>query len=313
MHHVCVIANPASGGANIEQLALALEEIFVEPWTYELHLTRRGEDLAAWVASRLWDGADLFVAAGGDGTVRSVAGALLGSGVPLGIIPMGTANILAHDLRLPLRLGPALALIAGDHAMLDLDAIQAQGSCALLNLSMGFSPEIIRGTGSQEKRRYGMFAYLWAGLRKLFTARVREMVLVLDGQERRLRATEVFVANCPSLGIPELTITERIDPTDGTLQVIVFRGRSVADYVVAAWELLTRRGRSGRTLQVFPVRETVSILSPQGLDVQADGDLLGSTPLTAQLLPGAVRVIVPQDRAAGRRARLPGQIQMEGR
>lgn len=289
-----VVANPRSGSARIGRLREALARRLVDPWSYELYLLEEGRDVGPVIKQHVAAGVDVVVAAGGDGTVRAVAANLVGTEVKLGILPEGTANVLAHDTGLPTRLEDGLALIAGEHDILALDAIRVGEAYAFLNLSIGLSAGIIRDTASEDKQRFGMLAYVWSGAKNLFAVGVKDIDLVLDGEERNLRATEVQVANCPSMGVPDLRASASIHPADGVLQVIAFRGRDVRDYLYVAWELLLGRRRTRRHIQILDVHDEVTITCRESLDVQADGDLIGCTPVTARVVPGAVELIVPR-------------------
>ncbi|NLT72811.1 MAG: hypothetical protein GXX94_01260 [Chloroflexi bacterium] len=308
MPHALVVANPLAGNARIAQIRRMLAAQLGPPWTYRLVCLSPGLDLHALIRREVEAGADVIVAAGGDGTVRSVAGCLVGASVPLAILPEGTANVLARDTGIPARMEAALALIKGQHDLMRLDAIEAAGSFAFMNLSIGLSAGIIRDTDSAGKRRYGMLAYIWSGAKNLLAVGTHDVTLTVDGSAYRLRASEVLVANCPTLGAKELRVPVDIQPADGTLQVIAFRARHLVDYVHVARELLLRRPRTLRHIQVFQASRQVSIEATEVLDVQADGDLIGRTPLEARLVPGAVSLVVPvgqsqgQSIAAGRTA-----------
>ncbi|MHB1319894.1 MAG: diacylglycerol/lipid kinase family protein [Anaerolineae bacterium] len=294
MPYVFIVVNPMAGGARLQQLERTFEAHLRPPWEYSVHMLAQGEDLTEVIQEQIAAGVDIVVAAGGDGTVRAVASSLVGTDVSLGILPEGTANIVAYDTGIPLRLGEALALITGPHGILPLDAIQVDGAFAFLNVSIGLSAGIIRDTDATGKRRFGMLAYVWSGARNLLAVGVRDVMLTVDGRERRLRATEVLIANCPSLGVPELRPSDDIDPADGVLQVIAFRARHLGDYLNIGRELLHRRPRTRRHVQVIRAEHEVTIRTPESLDVQADGDLIGCTPVTAQLVRGAIRLIVPR-------------------
>lgn len=296
MPEAVVIANPISGNARLQAIRRALDSAMRPPWTYRLHLFAPGAHVRRIVDDSIASGAACILVAGGDGTVRAVAECLVGSDVPLAILPEGTANVLAHDTGIPLHADEALALVVGPHDILQVDAIQVGRAYAFLNLSIGLSAGIIRDTHSGDKRRFGMLAYIWSGAKNLLAVGVQDVRLILDGQERRLRATEVLVANCPSLGASELRVDAAIDPADGALQVIAFRARHLVDYLVVGEELLFRRPRTRRHIQVYRVKQEVEIHTDGPRDVQADGDLIGCTPATARLVPAAIRLIVPPGR-----------------
>lgn len=305
MPHAFVVVNPMAGGVRMQQLEHSLEVHLRSPWSYAVHVLVQGEDLTRVIQEQVAGGVDTVIAAGGDGTVRTVAASLVGTEVNLAILPEGTANIVAHDTGIPSRTEEALALITGPHEILRLDAIRVDGAYAFLNVSIGLSAGIIRDTDAAGKRRFGMLAYVWSGARNLLAVGVRDVSLTIDGRERRVRATEVLIANCPSLGIPELRPSDDIDPADGVLQVIAFRARHLGDYLNIGRELLLRRPRTRRQVRVIRAEHEVIIRTPESLDVQADGDLIGCTPVTAQLVKGAVRLIVPRVEASPGRRALP--------
>ncbi|MFO7695553.1 MAG: diacylglycerol kinase family protein [Anaerolineae bacterium] len=294
MPRTFVIVNPMASGARVPQIEGLLAEHLRAPWEYSVHMLARGEDLAALISEQIAAGVDTVIAAGGDGTVRSVAASLVGKDIALGILPVGTANIVAHDTGIPPRLEDALALITGEHDIMQLDAIQVDDAYAFLNVSLGLSAGIIRDTEAIHKQRFGMLAYVWSGAKNLLAVGAKDVLLTVDGRERRLRATEVLIANCPSMGVPELRPADKISPADGVLQIIAFRARHLGDYLGIGLELVLRRPRTRRHVQVFAAEHEVTIRTPESLDVQADGDLIGCTPVTARLVAGAVRLIVPR-------------------
>jgi len=306
MRRAFVVVNPMAGSAQVDQIAGALREQLSGPWSYQLYVLAPGEDVGTVIASAIGGGADTIIAAGGDGTVRTVAQHLVGSEIALAILPEGTANVLAHDTGIPLRVEQALALVTGAHDVLLLDAIRVGQTYCFLNVSIGLSAGIIRDADPLHKRRFGMLAYLWSGARNLLAVGVKDVTLSLDGVDRHLRATEVLVANCPSMGLPELRPPVPIDPADGRLQVIAFRARHLGDYARIGAELLVHRPRSRPYVQVFDVLDQVRIDCAEVLDVQGDGDLIGHTPVTASMVPGAVRLIVPPGRGASRAGAVKG-------
>jgi diacylglycerol kinase (ATP) len=299
MPRAFVVVNPRSGSSRVETIERALVQSLRPPWVYDLQVLTPGEDAGPLVQQQVATGVDTIIAAGGDGTVRAVADALVGTGVELAILPEGTANVVAHDAGIPLRVDEALQLVTGPHEIMDLDAIRVGQACYFLNLSIGLSAGIIRDTDTGDKRRFGIMAYVWSGARNLLAVGVKDVLLWVDGREHHLRATEVLIANCPSMGLAELRASSDIDPSDGRLQVIAFRARHLGDYVNIGRELLVHRPHARRHVQVFDVEHEVRISCPEPLDVQADGDLIGCTPIGAKVVPGAVRLVVPLGRGTG--------------
>ena len=134
-------------------------------------------------------GADLVLVCGGDGTVAACAGAVAGTGVPIGIVPTGTGNLLVRNLRLPFEVPAALDRALGRRRR-TIDLLEADGRRFAVMAGLGFDAAMIRETGEQAKARHGWAAYILGGLRALRnTARARYEVRVDERPARRLRAT----------------------------------------------------------------------------------------------------------------------------
>ncbi len=298
MADVLVILNPVAGNARPERVYPALTRHLARA-SYEVYETTGEEDLPTLVRERRAQGFGTFVAIGGDGTVRAVAAGLVGSQACLGIVPAGTSNLLAHDAGIPERLDAALALIAGGGPIMRLDAMQIGETFAFLNVSLGLSVGVLRDADPQRKRKLGRLAYLWSGIKNLAAVGVQTAHLSIDGVRHDLRATEVLVTNCPSLGAPELSLSGEVRMGDGRIEIVTFRTRHLVDYLSILLDLALRRPRQRRNVRTFDVFSHVIIETDAPTQVQVDGDLIGATPVTVRVVPGAVRLIAP--RAARRR------------
>ncbi|NCC34385.1 MAG: diacylglycerol kinase family lipid kinase, partial [Chloroflexia bacterium] len=147
--NIFVVLNPVAGTSDPEMVRTALEQRLGSAGRQlEIYTTTgaHGENLPGRVREAVAGGADLVIAAGGDGTVAMVAGALAGSNVPLGIVPIGTANVLAHVLALPLELAPALDLLAADLRIVALDGMRLGDHLGLLHISVGLTSLMQRDT-----------------------------------------------------------------------------------------------------------------------------------------------------------------------
>ena len=200
---VVAIMNPKAGSAAGEAIRRALGECFREgESSLEVYETRDGEDLGGVVRDRIGRGVDLVIAAGGDGTVSAVADALAGSGTPMGILPMGTANVLARELEIPLDVDEAARLLVGDHRLATIDAMKVGGRHYLTQVGVGLDALMIRDTPTAQKKRFGKLAYLWSAGKHLVGFQPRRFTLEVDGRAIKTRASEVIVANVGTLGQP---------------------------------------------------------------------------------------------------------------
>jgi len=245
-------------------------------------------------------GARLLVVVGGDGSVRSAAAVLAGTGIALGIIPAGTGNLMAAALGIPRSPERAAAALA-DARERPIDVGRAWvGSPAtpmpfIVAAGVGFDARVMAATTERRKRSLGIGAYF--AVATAVAARIRpfEVRLVVDGAVHEADALAVLVANAgelvPGLLRPRLPLV----PDDGLLDVLVARGRGAAGGSRAAIELLFGRGvhtAIGPYAARFAARR-VEVEAPAGEPVEVDGDVVGGGRLVAEIVPGAVRILVP--------------------
>lgn len=179
-------------------------------WSCQVYVTTRQERIARVVRSALVDGgADMFVAAGGDGTVSGVAGGVVATGAPLGVVPLGTGDTFARELGIPLDTEAALTVLTGSHRVMTLDAMRVGRRFFVLNVSVGLSGLVMRDTARAEKRRFGRIAYAWTGLQKLLGYQHHLFTLEIDGERQEMWASEVMIANSGALGDPSLRWSPR--------------------------------------------------------------------------------------------------------
>lgn len=289
-----VVLNPRSGSCDAGEARRALERyLAVDGATCRVHEPAHGEPLAELVREAVRDGCNLVVAAGGDGTVSAVADALAGTDATLGIVPLGTANVLAGELGIPLDLDAACRLLAGVHAVAAIDAMELDGTRYLTQVGAGLDAAMIRDTPGEHKRRFGRVAYVWTALRGLVGLAPRRFAVTVDGVTTRPRAVQVLVANCGTLGRRPFRWGADIRPDDGRLDVIVIRARTLLDFAVTGWHFLTGRHREAPDVSYHAATGAVTLATRTPMPVQADGEIVAQTPVTVRLVPGAVRVVVP--------------------
>lgn len=299
---IFIVINPKAGSYVADAVRNTLERYFPrnlpegEPFC-EIHETGHDEKLVEVVRDACGRGFAMIVAAGGDGTVSGVADGVVGSDVPLGILPLGTANVLARELGIPVDLDRACALLAGKHSIARIDAMQAGDHSYFTQVGVGIDSIMIRDTPTEKKKRFGRLAYIWSALRCLFGFQPRRFRLTVDGQESHPRASQVLVANSGILGQPPLRWGPDIRPDDGQLDVCVVRARTLLDYAVLFWHVITGQHRRDRRVRYLPARNAITIAThKEPLPVQADGEIIGETPVTVQLAAKVVQVIVPVNR-----------------
>jgi diacylglycerol kinase (ATP) len=303
-----VILNPSAAPAVRRSVLEALDRHFpAARIDYVVHEPRAGEPFGAIVRGRLGEGFDLVVAAGGDGTVSAVVDGLVGSPVPLGIVPTGTANLVARELNIPLVPLEAAALIARAPRSRRIDAMRIGSRAYVLVAGIGISATVAGGTTRRNKSRFGLIAYLGAALLTMSGFRARRLEVTVDGVSMKHRAVEVAIANCGILAEMLFPKGPAIRVDDGHLDVWILDTRTLLDYPRYLFKIAARRPEHPRA-HFIEARRRITVTSAHPLPVQADGDVIGTTPVDIEVLPGAVRVFVPETPAVEPGLRLAREI-----
>lgn len=293
---VFAVINPVAGNVDGQTRLNEYRKYFEgNGWEFEYYFTTGNENLAQIVKDAVNKGVDLVMASGGDGTVSQVAGGVAGLPVPLAIFPCGTGNFLAHDLGItsPER---ALSLLEEDYVLHAIDLMRVGSNYHGLNLSVGLSAQAMDTIKRQQKKRFGMLAYVWNVVINLSGVRLNRFDIWADDLHLRLRASEVMVANSSLIGLTHLRDKIEVRADDGTLDIFVLRARTLVDWImVLANGLFGVRERNPRFRSLIAQKSIRVSVEPQLL-VQADGDVIGTTPVEVKIIPGAVRVITPKER-----------------
>jgi diacylglycerol kinase (ATP) len=242
------------------------------------------------VSAAVAAGARLVLAAGGDGTVRAAVEGIWGSAAVLGILPLGTANVLARNLGIPRRLEDAIqvALFGRGRA---LDVGRAEEGIFLVAAGMGLDARMMSALEARARHRIGLVAYVASALRHLADPAFEVTVECDGGAPLRRRVAAALVGN-----VARLPLGIRLHPEalvdDGRLEVVLIQPRGPVGWLRVAAALLgasDRRAVERMTARRVVIRST----SPQPMEL--DGDAVGwATSLTAQVHPRAVVVRVPR-------------------
>ncbi|MEO8449949.1 MAG: diacylglycerol kinase family protein [Gemmatimonadota bacterium] len=296
MARVFVITNPVAARTNSDD-RLAVERVFrASGWQVEGALTKAPGDARRLAAEALDLGADVVVAFGGDGTTMQAAAALVGTGVALGIVPGGTGNVLAGNLRLPSAPVPAAQVIArGRSRLIDLGRLERADGTHYFAVAAGVGADakIMAQTKTAEKRQWGIGGYFATLFRTLSTIRNSPYRITIDGETVTMMAADALVLNCSELIPPLIRAVRGAELDDGILDVVVLAadtpyqcGRGLFRAIVNGWigtgstpYLLYARGRE--------ITVQTEVVQP----VQYDGEVAGTTPVTAVVVPRSLRIM----------------------
>lgn len=284
-----IILNPTAGArrrhlldAVVGRLRAAGADVTIELTTAPGHATE-----LAHAAARSGK-ADVIVAAGGDGTINEVARGLLGQGVPLGIVPLGTANVLAIEIGLRPRAEEVASMLLGGPAELIGTGV-IQGQIFLMMVGIGFDGEIVHSIDPRLKRLWGKGAFIWAGLKVWARGPGRDIRLVVDGREKR--AAWAVVTNGRNYAGPFILAPDA-NITQPGLTLFLFKNKSrlaFALYLIALGLGLVPRLRN---VEVLPARH-IDVTGPEGLAVEVDGDERGFLPQRIEQGTQFLRLVIP--------------------
>jgi diacylglycerol kinase family enzyme len=253
-----------------------------------------GERILAAAAQAVAQGVRCVVAGGGDGTVSAVASRLVDTGVPLGVLPLGTLNHFAKDLRIPLELDAAIRTIAEGREM-GVDVGEVNGRLFINNSSLGLYPDIVRDREHQ-RRRLGRGKW-----RALLAACVHvgrrypqlSLHIELDGKGYDRRSAFVFIGNNEYL-MEGFNIGERGCLWAGKLSLYVTQRTGRFGLLLLALRAVAGRLRQARDFDMVTARSVVVRTPHKRVRVATDGEVsLMETPLYYRVRPGALRVLVP--------------------
>ncbi|GLY60969.1 lipid kinase [Pectobacterium carotovorum subsp. carotovorum] len=236
------------------------------------------------------DQVDFVIIGGGDGTLNSAAPGLVDTGLPLGVLPLGTANDFARTVGIPREIRQAVQVIAsGQQRAVDLGDVN--GHLFFNVSSIGFSAALARGLSAKSKKRWGTLGYALAAFKLLKQSRPFRVEIEHDGIKERVRTVQVSVGNGRFYG-GGMAVADSAAPDDGRLDVYSLE-------VSHWWEMVAlipfiRKGTHGRWRKVraFSARQlTLNTSKPH--DINADGELIGKTPAVFGIREKAIQVFAP--------------------
>jgi len=291
---VLLIANPASRrGARL--IGRAAESVRKTGASCEVAHTERSGHAAEIAAAR---GAqfDVVLTLGGDGTAMEAAGALAWSDTPLGVLPGGTGNLLARALGVPMRVEKAVpALLSGTRKRIDLGVIK--GHRFAVAAGVGIDAAMVEETPAWLKRRLGVLAYTLMATRAALRAVLRRQFFLarieIDGEIIERRAAAVLFANFGAILEDRIAFGPEIQIDDGVLDCCIFSPTNLRDAMRIMWRVTRRDFRPDPSI-LYRKGTRFRIETDPVLPLQADGELLGTTPADIGVEPLAVQLLIPQ-------------------
>ena len=257
-------------------------------------------DLSALAQESARSDDNIIVAAGGDGTISSVAGALVDTGKTLGVLPMGTLNHFAKDLGIPLDLPSAVQTIIDGHVM-PVDAAEVNGRVFINNSSLGLYPRIVSKREEQQERlgRGKWPAFLWATIHALRRFPFMDLRIAIEGKQIKRRTAFLFVGN-NEYQIAGFELGARRCLDRGNLGLYLTHRTGRFGLFRLAFHALFGRVHQAEDFEAFCVTEARIETRQRRLLVACDGEVTWmKSPLQYRSRQNALRVLVPKEARAG--------------
>lgn len=287
---IFVVINPASGKP--EPVLRILHETFSEREIgWDVSILQQSELAGSLDRAEQW-GADLIAVYGGDGTVSSVAGEMVGRALPLAILPGGTANVMSVQLGIPGKLTESCGLLLGEQPHLrTIDLGRVNGRTFLCQVGIGFNSRILEETDDQSKSRFGVMAYITKGLKHLFGSKI-QLDITVDGKQVQTEAFSCIVCNAGKMGMK--VEMSPVDIADGLLDIFVVRDLKLKSLEAEVTDVLQDDPDASL---VHWRGENIRLRSEPPESVEYDGEVFKDDSYTIEIVKQGLRVLVPPEEA----------------
>lgn len=295
-----VIFNPVAGQRDARpDLGRAIAYLEAQGWQTSLRETLGPGDATTYAREAVAMGCDAVLLASGDGTLGEAIKGLLGSDVALGVLPVGLTNVWARQIGLPVwspisrhHLVESASAMSQSHVR-RIDVGRVDGRCFISCAGVGFDARVTELVEPYQpvKRRLGHLAYAIAAIVEVLAFVGTQATITVDGKTLRGRVLLVIASNAQLYsGFVRLAPKARLD--DGWLDVCVFQGQGTWAMLRHVIRMLTGRHMQDPKMMYYRARR-VKVEAATPLAVHADGDPVGHTPVTIEIVPRALNVLVP--------------------
>jgi YegS/Rv2252/BmrU family lipid kinase len=290
----CLIFNPVSGQGDPEQDLAMIRAILEPEIDLDIQLTTEEIGTAKLALEAVKRGVDAIIASGGDGTLSAAAAAVVGTNIPLGIISRGTANAFAHALGLPDTIDDACKVIL-QGVTRTVDAAECNGYPMVLLAGIGFEAETVERADRESKKRFGILAYILAGLQEFRQLQPFDVEIETEEKIVKTSACAVTVANAAPASSIFAQGPAGVVFDDGLLDLTIVAPITKAGAIAAALHLFqtASTGQAAERNDIGYLRAKqfkITAEPPQKLVI--DGEVLGTTPIEIKCVPAGLKVFV---------------------
>jgi len=293
IQNIHIIINPASGKEEpiLSTINIAMKEVGIK---WEALVTHKEGDAIRYAQDAVKKGVDAVAVYGGDGAVMEVVSGLIGSEIPLIILPGGSTNVMAKELGIPEDLKESCAIISQvPRKIKTIDVGQFGNRYFITGLSIGFGADLVKGAGRKAKNKYGILAYLFSAVEAFNRIRLVNYHLNIDGNKFDVQGMTCVIANAGNVGFTDVSLDRNIDVSDGLLDVVVLRKANLffLKHIITA--LIKREMPVNLELVKHWQGKQISVSTNHKQVVQCDGEVLENIPAQIKVVPAAITVLIP--------------------
>lgn len=292
--NIHIIINPASGKkeAILPIINTSLKEANIK---WEAFITHQIGQATQFAKAAVKNKVDALAVYGGDGTIREAISGLIGSQIPLVILPGGSANVLANELNIPYDLKAACALMSESALETKtIDIGQIDKHYFICGVTLGFGADIVEGADRDSKNRVGIIAYFFSAVKAVNKTKKTNYHLKIDGQEHKVSGLTCLITNTGNIGFSKISFDKHIDISDGLLDVLVVRKVNLSLFKHITITLFKHQRPEDWELVKHWQGKDISISSTPKQTIQCDGEILDKIPLHIKIIPSAIKILVPK-------------------
>lgn len=304
MKQILFVINPNAGQNTVDEFELALDEELKrlppsdESIKIENFIPESVESMRQILRQKFLEKpVDILGVVGGDGTIMEVLPLLMEfPSIKLALIPYGTGNLLAANLGIPREFSASLDTLFGGKAR-RIDMARINDSYFALIAGVGVVADIMENTPREHKKRFGMLAYVVNGIRTILQAERYRVKVITENKTYKTKGVTVVISNAASFLGPCLPLTPNAEPDDGLLDVCIIKSQSNHDYLPTILEVMLKPSTDrflNRNVVNFQARR-LRIESSKPMKVQADGNVIGETPVDIEIIRNRLAVMVPEN------------------
>ncbi len=284
-----VVVNPVSG--KDQPILNILNDVFYKNGVeWDISITKKFGDATKFARKAAESGYDLVVGYGGDGTQHEIANGVMGTGVPMGVLPGGTGNGFGNEMGIPTELKPAVELLCTSYNTRKIDIVKLEDGDEgyfVQRLFTGIEPE--EQTSREDKNKYGTLAYLGRDIKRLKAIQDIKYSLTIDGETIEVMGHKCYVVNSAKAGTG-LSISKKFEVDDGYLDVFMLsRDKKSTDAALNRFFNLENE----KTGMFYWRGQKIKIDAETDQPVWTDGEFTNRTPVSMEVVAGGLTVVVP--------------------